>query len=178
MSSAPAASHTTRTNLDYSPAGSSGGTGAGIAAGYARWARHDTGGSIRGPSTNNGIVGLKPRTACSRAPASSRALSFDTGGPMARTVTDLAISLNRHAGAPDRATTPRRNPPEKSRQTTPVSRTPTALKGARIGSRVISCQDAESTPSSSSRSHAMSAGCRPIDVLRHPSRDEDGALQT
>jgi amidase len=48
-------------DLKRSPAGSSGGTGVSIAAGYAPLGMGtDTGGSIRGPSTSNGIVGLKP----------------------------------------------------------------------------------------------------------------------
>src|SRR5437773_6368414 len=48
-------------DLSRSPAGSSGGTGVAIAAGYAPLGMGtDTGGCIRGPSTGHGIVGLKP----------------------------------------------------------------------------------------------------------------------
>src|SRR5947209_12850906 len=48
-------------DLTRTPSGSSGGTGAGISAAYvAVGLGTDTGGSIRGPSTANGIVGLKP----------------------------------------------------------------------------------------------------------------------
>src|SRR5471032_1176391 len=48
-------------DLTRSPSGSSGGTGVAIAAAYAPLGMGtDTGGSIRGPSTSNGIVGLKP----------------------------------------------------------------------------------------------------------------------
>jgi amidase len=78
-----------------SPSGSSGGTGAAIAAGYA-WIGlgTDTGGSIRGPSTANGIVGLKPTHGLlSRSGIIPLALSFDTGGPMARSVYDVAVAL-------------------------------------------------------------------------------------
>ncbi len=47
------------------PSGSSGGTGASIAAAYATLGLGtDTGGSVRGPSTSNGIVGSSPRSAC------------------------------------------------------------------------------------------------------------------
>ena len=54
----------------------------------------DTGGSIRGPSTSNGIVGLKPTHGLlSRSGIIPLALSFDTGGPMARSVADVAIAL-------------------------------------------------------------------------------------
>ena len=47
-------------DLERSPAGSSGGTGVAIAAAYAPLGLGtDTGGSVRGPSAANGIVGLK-----------------------------------------------------------------------------------------------------------------------
>src|SRR5258708_6162150 len=46
-------------DLTRGPAGSSGGTGSSIAAGFAQFGLGtDTGGSIRGPSSANGIVGL------------------------------------------------------------------------------------------------------------------------
>src|SRR4051812_304861 len=48
-------------DLLRTPSGSSGGSGVGIAASFAQIAfGTDTGGSVRGPSTSNGIVGLKP----------------------------------------------------------------------------------------------------------------------
>ena len=54
----------------------------------------DTGGSIRGPATSNGIVGLKPTHGLlSRNGIIPLALSFDTGGPMARSVYDVAVAL-------------------------------------------------------------------------------------
>lgn len=82
-------------DLARTPSGSSGGTGAGIAAAYAMIGLGtDTGGSIRGPSTANGIVGLKPTHGLlSRDGIIPLALSFDTGGPMARSVYDVAVSL-------------------------------------------------------------------------------------
>ena len=78
-----------------SPAGSSGGTGASIAAGYAMMGLGtDTGGSVRGPSSANGIVGLKTTHGLlSRDGVVPLALSFDTVGPMARSVYDVAVSL-------------------------------------------------------------------------------------
>lgn len=77
------------------PAGSSGGTGAGLAAWFAPLGLgSDTGGSIRGPSSANGVVGIKPTNGLlSRAGIMPCVLTFDTGGPMARTVSDLALSL-------------------------------------------------------------------------------------
>ncbi len=77
------------------PAGSSGATGAGLAAWFAPLGLgSDTGGSIRGPSSANGVVGLKPTNGLlSRTGIMPCILTFDTGGPMARTVYDLALSL-------------------------------------------------------------------------------------
>ncbi|MXZ59527.1 MAG: glutamyl-tRNA amidotransferase [Acidobacteria bacterium] len=82
------------------PAGSSGGTGAAVAAGYGFVGLgSDTGGSIRGPSTANGLAGLKPTLGLlSRDGIVPLALSFDTGGPMARSVYDVAVSLGTMVG--------------------------------------------------------------------------------
>jgi amidase len=87
-------------DLTRGPAGSSGGTGAAIAAIYAQFGLGtDTGGSVRGPSSANGIVGLKPTLGLmSRDGIVPLALSFDTGGPMARSVYDLAVALGAMTG--------------------------------------------------------------------------------
>lgn len=86
--------------LDYGPSGSSGGTGAAIAAVFAQFGLGtDTASSVRGPSSANGIVGLKPTTGLmSRDGIVPLALSLDTGGPMARSVYDIAVALNVMAG--------------------------------------------------------------------------------
>lgn len=95
-------------DLLRTPSGSSGGTGVAIAAAYAALGLGtDTGGSIRGPSTANGIVGLKPTHGLvSRDGIIPLALSFDTAGPMARSVYDVAVGLTAIAGrdAADEAT--------------------------------------------------------------------------
>lgn len=82
-------------NLNRGPSGSSGGTGAAIAANFdAIGTGSDTGGSIRGPSAANGVVGIKPTLGLtSRDGIIPFALSLDVGGPLARTVTDGAIAL-------------------------------------------------------------------------------------
>ena len=87
-------------NLDRTPSGSSGGTGVAIAASYAQLGiGTDTGGSVRGPSTSNGIAGLKPTLGLlSRDGIVPLALSFDTAGPMARNVYDLAAMLGAMVG--------------------------------------------------------------------------------
>jgi amidase len=77
------------------PSGSSGGTGVGLAAWFSPLGLgSDTGGSIRGPSSANGVVGIKPTNGLiSRSGIMPCVLTFDTGGPMARTVYDAALAL-------------------------------------------------------------------------------------
>jgi amidase len=121
-------------DLSRGPSGSSGGTGVAIAAAYAPLGMGtDTGGSIRGPATSNGIAALKPTHGLlSRSGIIPLALSFDTGGPMARSVYDVAAALGIMTGvdAADAAT-------RKSEGALQTDYTKDlhadALKGARIG---------------------------------------------
>jgi len=71
--------------LDHYPGGSSGGTGAAIAANFAAAGMGtDTGGSIRIPSSFNSLVGIRPTIGLSsRDGIIPLALSQDVGGPMA-----------------------------------------------------------------------------------------------
>ena len=87
-------------NLDHIPSGSSGGSGAAIAAGLCFAATgSDTGGSIRAPAAANGVAGIKPTYGrVSKAGVAVLSWSLDHAGPMARTVRDLAILLNAMAG--------------------------------------------------------------------------------
>jgi len=80
--------------------GSSGGSAAAVAAGLAACAvGTDTGGSIRLPGALCGIVGLKPTFGrVSRKDVLPLADSFDTVGPMVRTVEDAALLLEVMAG--------------------------------------------------------------------------------
>jgi len=77
------------------PGGSSGGSGAVVAAGMAQGALgSDTGGSVRLPAAMNGIAGLRPTHG--RVPnhgSTPVSASYDTIGPMARRVGDLARIL-------------------------------------------------------------------------------------
>lgn len=87
-------------DLERSPGGSSGGSAAALAAGLCAVSLGtDTGGSIRIPAGACGVAGLKPTLGrVSRRGVSPLAWSFDTVGPMARTVEDLALLLNVIAG--------------------------------------------------------------------------------
>lgn len=93
---------TTRTpwDLDRIPGGSSGGSGAALAARMVLGATGtDTGGSIRIPSAINGTTGLKPTYGrVSRYGVTSLCWGLDHAGPMARTVSDVAILLQTMAG--------------------------------------------------------------------------------
>ncbi|TAA11881.1 glutamyl-tRNA amidotransferase [Pseudoxanthomonas winnipegensis] len=120
--------------LDYGPSGSSGGTGAAIAAAFAQFGLGtDTRSSVRGPSSVNGIVGLKPTNGLlSRDGIVPLALSLDTAGPMARSVADIAVALNVMAGVdPDDAMTSRSQ--GHVERDYAASLRQGALKGARIG---------------------------------------------
>ena len=84
----------------YTPLGSSGGSGAGLAARFATLALGtDTGGSLRSPSSVNGVYGLKPtRGLLSRTGIIPTCYSFDAVGPMARSAADLAAMLGAMTG--------------------------------------------------------------------------------
>ncbi|MFK7966684.1 MAG: amidase, partial [Burkholderiaceae bacterium] len=87
-------------NPDYIPGGSSGGSGATVAArGCFVAMGSDTGGSIRIPAAVCGVVGLKPTYGrVSRTGVASLSWSLDHVGPLTRTVRDAAISLKWLAG--------------------------------------------------------------------------------
>jgi len=86
--------------LDRDPCGSSAGTGAGISASLAMiGVGTETDGSIICPSSQNGIVGLKPTVGLiSRSGIIPISISQDTAGPMGRGVADVAALLNVLAG--------------------------------------------------------------------------------
>jgi len=121
-------------DLARSPAGSSGGTGASIAAAFAMAGLGtDTGGSVRGPSTANGIAGLKTTMGLvSRDGVIPLALSFDTVGPMARNVHDVAAMLSAIAGV-DPADAVTKTGEGRSVADYTQSLKADALKGARLG---------------------------------------------
>jgi aspartyl-tRNA(Asn)/glutamyl-tRNA(Gln) amidotransferase subunit A len=114
----------------YIPGGSSGGSGAAVAAGLGLASLgSDTGGSIRIPASFCGIVGHKPTYGIvPRTGILPESWSLDHGGPMTRTVADAAIVLQAIAGYDARdPSSARATPPNFSRALRPD------LKGLRVG---------------------------------------------
>ena len=121
-------------NTAFATGGSSGGTGAAIAANFALvGVGTDTGGSVRMPSAHNALAGLRPTVGLiSRTGIQPNDSVRDTAGPMARTVTDMAHLLDAMVGidAKDAATLKSKGHIAK---TYVSSLKRDALKGARLG---------------------------------------------
>lgn len=88
-------------DLARTASGSSSGSGVAAAVSFAAaTVGTDTTGSIVSPSSTNGVVGLRPTIALiSRDGIVPVSLEMDTSGPMARTVTDVAMMLTPMAGS-------------------------------------------------------------------------------
>ncbi|HJT89353.1 MAG TPA: amidase, partial [Bryobacteraceae bacterium] len=99
-------------NAEHVPGGSSGGSGAAVAAGMVFAAMgSDTGGSIRIPASFCGVVGLKPTYGrVSRFGALPLAFSLDHMGPLTRDVRDAALVLSAIAGHDSRDASSSRRP--------------------------------------------------------------------
>ena len=121
-------------NPTRNPGGSSGGTGAAIGASFAAVGMgSDTCGSIRIPASHHALVGLRgTRGLASGDGIIPLAVTQDIGGPLARSVEDLAVTLDATVGYdPADPTT------ELSQGNIPDSYTEfldvTSLEGARFG---------------------------------------------
>ncbi|CAN7642160.1 amidase family protein [Neorhizobium sp. LjRoot104] len=121
-------------NTAHATGGSSGGTGSGVAASFGvAGLGSDTFGSIRNPSSNNALVGLRPSWALvSRAGMVGLYDGRDTAGPMARTVEDLVALLDVIAGV-DPADPATAGAEGKVPETYAASLKPDGAKGKRIG---------------------------------------------
>src|SRR5580700_1103800 len=112
------------------PGGSSGGSGAAVAAGMVFFAMgSDTGGSIRIPAAFCGTVGLKPTSGrVSRYGVMPLDFSLDHMGPLARSVRDAALTLQAIAGFDARDDTSSREPVDNY-----VPAASCSIRGVRIG---------------------------------------------
>jgi aspartyl-tRNA(Asn)/glutamyl-tRNA(Gln) amidotransferase subunit A len=145
-------------NLARFTGGSSSGSGAAVAAGMVPVALgSDTGGSIRGPASLCGIVGLMPTFGLvSRAGVITNSYTFDHCGPLARTVEDCALTLEALAGY---------DPKDAGSLSRPIPRYRRALgedlRGLRIG--VLRHHWEADIPASADVRRAMDTA---LDVLR------------
>ena len=117
-------------DLARTPSGSSSGSGAALAAHMVPLSiGTDTGGSIRGPASFCGVVGLKQTYGrVSRYGVTTLAWTLDHAGPMTRTVADAALMLEVIAGADPRDPTCTADPvPSYTGQLT------RELRGVRVG---------------------------------------------
>ncbi len=117
-------------NPDRIPGGSSGGSGAAVAAGMAFMAMgSDTGGSIRIPAAYCGTVGLKPTSGrISRHGVMPLDFSLDHMGPLTRSVRDAAATIDALAGYDCRDDTSSTRPVENY-----VPAEGCSIRGLRIG---------------------------------------------
>jgi aspartyl-tRNA(Asn)/glutamyl-tRNA(Gln) amidotransferase subunit A len=145
-------------NLAHFTGGSSSGSGAAVAAGMVPVALgSDTGGSIRGPASLCGVVGLMPTFGLvSRAGVITNSYTFDHCGPLARTVEDCALVFQALAGY---------DPKDAGSLSRPIPQYRRALgqdlRGVKIG--VLRYHWEEDIPASEDVRKAMDAA---LDVLR------------
>lgn len=121
-------------DLLRNPGGSSGGTGAAVAANFAAAGMgSDTCGSIRIPASNHALVGLRgTQGLSSRTGIVPLSHTQDIGGPIARSITDLALMLDATVGA-DAADAQTADAAAHIPTSYRDALAPGALKGARLG---------------------------------------------
>lgn len=144
------------------PGGSSGGTAAAVAASFAAvgWGT-DTCGSIRVPAAYNALYGLRPTQGLASIDGiMPMTLGQDTPGPLARTVTDLAIALDATIG--------------DGRFTESIDAG--ALRGARIGVLTYSFRDSDREISSAIRAAVRGIQAAGATVVEVPGLELDSLL--
>jgi amidase len=144
-------------SLEHNAGGSSGGAAAQVAAGLGPLAEgSDGGGSIRGPSSNCGVVGLKPsRGRLTYAPFRGEAWGgFATRGPIARSVRDAALMLDVLAGPV--VGDPYWAPPPARPFVEAVKLVPKKLRIATIGISALGANDSDVTQSFESACETLS----------------------
>ena len=116
------------------PGGSSGGTGAAVAASFAAAGMaSDTCGSIRIPAAHNNLVGLRPTMGLSsRSGIIPLSHSQDVAGPLARSIRDLALMLDATVGS-DRSDLVTTDPSVRRPASFLDGLSANALHGTRIG---------------------------------------------
>src|SRR5215470_8412092 len=121
-------------DLTRAPGGSSGGSAVAAAMNFAAATLGtDTSGSIRIPSSHNNCVGLRPSLGLSsRAGIIPFGHTQDTGGPIARTVEDVALLLDATVGYDPADSSTAAGKGRVPRTYTAILKRD-ALKGARIG---------------------------------------------
>jgi Asp-tRNA(Asn)/Glu-tRNA(Gln) amidotransferase A subunit family amidase len=114
----------------FTPGGSSGGSGAAVAAGLCAAALGtDTGGSVRIPASYCGVVGLKPSFGLiSTRGVVPLSLKLDHVGVLTRTVEDAGLLLTTMAGFDPQCSESRRAP-----TTTEIVSAAAGLQGLRVG---------------------------------------------
>ena len=148
-------------SLEHNAGGSSGGAAAQVAAGLGPLAEgSDGGGSIRGPASNCGVVGLKPsRGRLTYAPHRGEAWGgFATRGPIARTVRDVALMLDVLAGSV--VGDPYWAPPPTRPFVEAVEVVPRSLRIAVIGTSALGENDPDVTAS-------FESACKTLGEMGH-----------
>ena len=159
-------------DLTRVPGGSSGGSAAAVAAGFAPLALgSDTGGSIRNPASFCSVVGLKPTYGLvSRYGLISYANSMDQIGPLTKTVKDSAFLLNIISGIDPNDNTTR---DEKNQDY--LKDIDVGIEGKKIGivsemtsSEVLSDEVLNSTNDATKTFESIGANCENIELPMVP----------